>query len=52
MRFLELAEAVPEKDLLEIERYSWLREYPISAVLLGSNGHHEEHLEPLLVMFP
>jgi hypothetical protein len=50
LRFLELAETIPEKDLLEIGRYPWLKEYALSAVLLGSCEHHEEHLEPLLVL--
>ena len=50
LRFLELAEAIPEKDLLEVGRYPWLKEYPLSAVLLGSHEHHEEHLEPLLAL--
>lgn len=49
LRFLELGEAIPEKDLLEVGKYSWLREYPLIAVLQGSYAHHhEEHLEPLL----
>jgi len=48
LRFLELAEAIPEPDLLEVGKYSWLREYPLSAVLLGSYNHHHEHLESLL----
>ena len=47
-RFLELAEAIPEKDLLEPARYAWLRGHPLSLVLLGSCEHHQEHLEPLL----
>ena len=50
LRFLELAESIPEKDLLEIGKYPWLKEYPLSAVLLGSYEHHEEHLEPLLAL--
>jgi hypothetical protein len=50
LRFLELAEAIPEKDLFDIGRYSWLKEYSLSAVLLGSYEHHEEHLEPLMVL--
>lgn len=49
LRFLELAESIPEKDLLEVGRYPWLKEYPLLAVLLGSYEHHEEHLKPLLV---
>lgn len=48
LRFLELAEAVPEQDLFEVGKYEWLKEYPLSAVLLGSFEHHEEHLQPLL----
>lgn len=46
--FLELAEAIPEKDLFEVGRYAWLKEYPLSAVVLGSLEHHEEHREPLI----
>lgn len=50
LRFLELAEAIPEKDLLDVGRYPWLEGYALSAVLQGSYGHHhEDHLEPLLV---
>jgi hypothetical protein len=52
LHFLELAESISEKDLLEVGKYSWLKEYPLFAVLLGSYEHHEEHLEPLLVLFP
>ena len=49
LHFLELAQAIPEKDLLEIGKYAWLSEYPLFAVLQGSyNHHHVEHLEPLL----
>jgi len=50
LRFLELAEAIPEKDLLDKGRYPWLEGYPLFAVLQGSyEHHHEDHLEPLLV---
>lgn len=51
LRFLALAESIPDEDLLSIGRYAWLNEYPLSAVLLGSHGHHREHLEPLLAMY-
>ena len=47
LRYMELAEAIPEKDLLEVGRYRWIEGYPLSAVLLGSYEHHEEHLEAL-----
>lgn len=48
IRFLELAEAIPENIMLDTERYPWLRGYALSAVLQGSCEHHQEHLEPLL----
>ena len=48
MRFFELAEAIPEKDMMETGRFRWIAGYALSAVLLGSYEHHEEHLESLL----
>jgi hypothetical protein len=46
-RFLELGQAIPEKDLLEAGRYSWLEGYALFAVLQGSYEHHREHAESL-----
>jgi hypothetical protein len=46
--FLDLAQAIPEKELFETGRFPWLDNYPLAAVLEGSCVHHEEHLEPLL----
>jgi hypothetical protein len=48
LRFLELAEKIPEKDLLDVGRYKWMGGYPLFASLQGSYEHHEEHLESLL----
>lgn len=48
LRFMELGEAIPEADLMEVGRYKWLPDYPISEVLEGSYEHHQEHLEELL----
>lgn len=49
LRFLELAQATPEKDLMDTARYAWLEGYALSDVLLGSYEHHHiDHLEPLL----
>lgn len=45
IRFLELAEAIPENRMLDTERYPWLQGYALSAVLQGSWEHHQEHLE-------
>ena len=50
-RFLELAAAIPENDLLEVGKYPWLEGYALYAVLEGSYEHHREHaeyLEPVL----
>jgi hypothetical protein len=48
LRLLELAEQVPEKDLLDAGRYAWMGGYPLAASLQGTHEHHEEHLEQLL----
>jgi hypothetical protein len=47
-RFLETAEGVSERDLLDAGRYPWLKGYPLSLFLLASYDHHQEHLENLL----
>ena len=47
---LELAQAFPEKDFLEIGRYPWLEGYPISAVIMGSWDHHQEHIDDLVAL--
>jgi hypothetical protein len=46
-RFLELAQALPEADLLEADKYPWLEGYALLAVLQGSYEHHQEHAEHL-----
>lgn len=43
LRLLELAEAIPEKDLLESGKYAWLEGHPLSLILTASREHHEEH---------
>ena len=43
LHFLELAEAVPEADLLESGKYAWLEGYALIGVLEGSLEHHREH---------
>jgi hypothetical protein len=47
-RFLELAAAVPEEDLLAEGRYTWLDGHPLYLVLVGSHEHHQEHRAELL----
>jgi hypothetical protein len=49
LRFIDLAEMVPEEDLLAPGKYPWLAEYPLIAVLEGLYDHHHgEHLPALL----
>ena len=45
LRFLELPEAIAEKDLLDAGRYPWLKGHALAFVLLASYDHHQEHLE-------
>lgn len=50
-RVIELTEAIPEKDLLEPGKYSWLGDEPLALILTGTCEHHQEHegyLEPFL----
>lgn len=42
LRLLELGEALPEKDLMDAGRYSWLEGQPLSLVLLSSYEHHNK----------
>jgi hypothetical protein len=51
LRFLELADAIPEKDLLDATRYAWMEGQPLAGSLQASYEHHDEHydyLKPLL----
>jgi hypothetical protein len=49
LRFIDLAEQVPEADLLAVGHYPWLADYPLIAVLEGAyDHHHTEHLGHLL----
>ena len=47
-RLIELAQALPEKDLFDEEKYLWLKGHSLADVLLGSyEHHHDDHLEEL-----
>ena len=49
LRFLELAEEIPEKVLLDTGKYPWLKGYALQDVLQGSYEHHRiDHFETLL----
>jgi hypothetical protein len=47
-RLLDLTESVPEADLMQPGKYSWLGDYPLSDVLEGTYEHHDEHRGSLL----
>ena len=48
LRFLELGNRISEKDLLDGDRYAWLKGYSLAFILVASYDHHQEHLEKLL----
>ncbi len=48
LRFLELGSEIPERDLLDGDRYPWLGGYSLAFILVASYDHHQEHLEKLL----
>ena len=49
LRFLELAEQIPEENYFDPGKYPWLEGYALAAVLEGSYEHHHvDHLEPLI----
>jgi hypothetical protein len=48
LRFLELGNQISEKDLLDGDRYPWLKGYSLAFILLASYDHHQEHFEKLL----
>ena len=48
LKFLDTAAQIPEKDLLDWDKYSWLGGFNLAAILIGSYEHHQEHLEKLL----
>ncbi len=47
LRFLELAEDISERDLLDESRYPWMGERPLALVLISSYDHHQEHYDKL-----
>jgi hypothetical protein len=47
VRLIGSGEHIPERDLLDGDKYPWLHGYSLAAVLLASYEHHQEHLEEL-----
>ncbi len=48
LHVIELAEVIPESDLLEAGKYSWLWGHPLVFILQSTCEHHDEHMEWLL----
>jgi len=48
LKFLKLGDQISEKDLLDGDRYHWLKGYSLAFILVASYDHHQEHLEKLL----
>ena len=47
LRFLELGSELSETNLLDGDRYPWLKGYSLAFILVASYDHHQEHLEKL-----
>jgi hypothetical protein len=49
-RFSEIllvCQLISEQEFLEPDRYVWLNDYPLLAVLEGTLGHHREHRDSI-----
>jgi len=47
LRFLDLGNKISERDLLDGDRFPWLKGYSLAFILVASYDHHQEHLEKL-----
>lgn len=47
LRFLELGNEISERDLLDGDRFPWLKGYSLASILIASYDHHQEHREKL-----
>jgi hypothetical protein len=47
--FLALGEKISERDLLDGDRYPWLKGYSLAFILVASYDHNQDHLEKLIV---
>jgi hypothetical protein len=47
LRLLELADGISEMELLDSSRFSWMEGHALSAALVASYDHHQEHYEKL-----
>ena len=47
LRFLDLGNKISERDLLDGDRFAWLKGYSLAFILVASYEHHQEHFEKL-----
>jgi hypothetical protein len=48
LHFLKVGSALSERDLLDGDRYPWLKGYSLAFILVASYDHHQEHLEKII----
>ena len=48
LQFLELGNKISERELLDGDRYPWLKGYSLAFILVASYDHHQEHREKLV----
>lgn len=48
LRLLKAGNTISERDLLDGDRYPWLKGYSLAFILLASYDHHQEHFEKLV----
>ena len=48
LHFIQLGSVISEKDLLDGDKYPWLKGYSLAFILIASYDHHQEHFEMLI----
>jgi hypothetical protein len=48
LRLLDVAGPILEKDLLDGDRFPWLKGYSLAFILVATYDHHQEHLEKII----
>lgn len=47
LQFLQFGEKLPERDLLDSDRFPWMKGHSLAFILVASYDHHQEHIEKL-----
>jgi len=48
LHFIQLGSAISERELLDDDKFPWLKGYSLVFILVASYNHHQEHLEKLI----